>query len=120
MDSDAALSDAPELSLAGKTQEWKFNDGPTAGKIYRHMFRPDGTVAYHEVGGKHGMVVPAAKTTPRTKYASFDVGDHRHLVSYLSDGGFTLTVLVNLEDRQLAGFASNETEWHPVTGTLLS
>jgi hypothetical protein len=43
-----------------------------------------------------------------------------HLVSYLSESGYTLTVLVNTHNRQLHGFASNEKEWYPLTGSLES
>jgi hypothetical protein len=41
-----------------------------------------------------------------------------HLVSYLSDSGYTLTVLVNTHNGQLHGFASGAKEWYPLTGTL--
>ena len=41
-----------------------------------------------------------------------------HLVSYLSDSGYTLTVAMNLETGRIYGFASNDKEWHPVSGRL--
>jgi hypothetical protein len=32
--------------------------------------------------------------------------------------GYTLTVVLNLKDKHLAGIASNDKEWHPVKGTF--
>jgi hypothetical protein len=111
------MTKSPPLSLAGQTQRWTFQDGPTAGKTYQHTFQPDGTVNWSEVGaappGK-----PAGEKRPGTRYASFEVAPGLHLVSYLSESGYTLTVLVNTNDRRLHGFASSSTEWFPLTGTL--
>jgi hypothetical protein len=104
------------LSLAGQTQRWTFHDGPTAGKTYEHTFRPDGTVSFREVGGA-APGRPAEEKQP-IRYASFDVARGLHLVSYLSNSGFTLTVLVDTNDNRLHGFASSATEWFPLTGTL--
>lgn len=53
-----------------------------------------------------------------SKYVSFVVAPRVHLVSYLSSAGYTLTTCMNLETKQLHGFASNDKEWHPLTGTL--
>jgi hypothetical protein len=116
-------------SLAGRTLRWKFNDGPTAETKYEHTFKSDGTVVYRtidegtkgkpDVGKDAKDQKPARKPTP-TPYASFEVAQGWHLVSYLSaDSGYTLTVLVNATDGILHGFASNEKEWFPLTGTLL-
>ena len=46
------------------------------------------------------------------------VSDDVHIVSYLAESGFTLTVALNFEDGQLYGFASNNDEWYPVSGTF--
>jgi hypothetical protein len=41
------------------------------------------------------------------------------MVSYLSpESGYTLTVAMNFETKRIYGFASNEKEWHPVSGTM--
>ena len=95
--------------------QWKFVDGPTANKIYEHTFHRDGTVVF-------GEVTPA-RPHPTTsgegpKYASFEVAPATHLVSYLSESGFTLTVAVNLETRRVYGVASNDKQWFPITGLL--
>jgi hypothetical protein len=109
----------PESSrtLAGRTLQWKFVDGPTADKVYEHTFHRDGTVVFHEVKGG-GPAPKSSKEGPR--YASFEVAPATHLVSYLSDSGFTLTVAVNLDTRRVYGIASNEKQWFPLTGTLES
>jgi MoaF N-terminal domain len=109
----------PPLSLAGRTQRWKFGEGPTAGKTYEHAFYPDGTVSWREVEGT-SKGKPSADQRPTTRYAAFEVAPGLHLVSYLSESGYTLTVLVNTNNRQLHGFASSEKEWYPLTGTLES
>ncbi len=36
-------------SLAGQTLRWKFSGGPTAGTVYEHKFRSDGTVVWRNV-----------------------------------------------------------------------
>ncbi len=115
------------LSLAGRTLRWKFNEGPTADTRYEHSFKADGTVTYRTIddgkkpkeGGKDEEKKPARKPAP-TRYASYEVAQGWHLMSYLSpDSGYTLSVLVNIPDGILHGFASNEKEWYPVTGVLL-
>jgi MoaF N-terminal domain len=105
------------LSLAGRTQRWKFGEGPTAGKTYEHTFHADGTVSWREVGGA-GAERPGAEKRPHTRYAAFEVAPGMHLASYLSESGYTLTVLVNTNNGELHGFASSAKEWYPLTGSL--
>jgi hypothetical protein len=111
-------------SLAGRTLRFRFNDGPTAGTVYEHTFKPDGTVVFHAVG--EAQKPPTGKDDKQAKmpapipYASSEVATGWHFVSYLSpDSGYTLTVLVNTADGVLHGVASNEKEWYPMTGTLV-
>lgn len=113
-------------SLAGRTIRWTFQDGPTAGRTYEHTFFPDGTVTWHGVDdGKAKPESNGEKTSakpgqepPGVPYASFEVAPDVHLVSYLSDSGYTLTVTLNLETLQCSGVASNAEEWYPSTGTI--
>jgi hypothetical protein len=104
-------------ALAGRTFRWTFNDGPTAGKTYEHVFSPDGTVVFKEVNAAPQAAAPGEKGLG-TKYASFQIAPNIHLVSYLSNHGYTLTVAMNLDNKELHGFASNDKEWHPVKGTV--
>lgn len=112
-------------SLAGRTFRWTFDDGPTAGKTYEHAFQPDGTVVWREVDAS-GTTPPAGEKPPDagkpdgkkpdTQYASFEVAPSTHLVSYLSDAGYTLSVAMNLDTMRIYGIASNTQEWYPLTG----
>lgn len=104
-------------ALYGRVFNWTFNDGPTAGKTYEHTFAPDGTVKFKEAGtaasgGQSGAPMPGSK------YAAFEIAPNTYLVSYLSSHGYTLTVAMNLDSKQLHGFASNDKEWYPVAGTV--
>jgi len=132
------MSDANQ-SLAGRTIRWTFDDGPTAGTTYEHTFSPDGTVTWRDVSAKKAPAKPAeaksgdgnsgngrsadgnskdGKDPEGVPYASFEVAPDVHLVSYLSDSGYTLTVTVNLGTLQCSGVASNEEEWYPSTGRV--
>jgi hypothetical protein len=109
------------LSLAGATQRWRFTSGPTANQTYEHTFHPDGTVTWRSLppsGKKTPQKSAAEKPAAPTRYVSFEVGPDLDLVSYLSDSGYTLTILVNRRTHALVGFASNQTEWYPVQGIL--
>ncbi|MHB0968384.1 MAG: MoaF N-terminal domain-containing protein [Thermoanaerobaculia bacterium] len=104
--------------LAGKTFVWTFHDGPTVGASYEHEFREDGTVVFrdtHEHAGSENK-----KNAAGARYATFEIAPSIHLVSYLSDAGYTLTVAMNLRSGTLHGFASNDTQWFPVTGAVTS
>jgi hypothetical protein len=106
-------------SLAGETQRWSFDSGPTAGSTYEHTFNEDGTVVWRDARSAQAPQKQSARPRAATPYASFPVGPGMHLVSYLSkDSGYTLTVLVNTGNHRLHGYASNATEWFPVTGKL--
>lgn len=101
-------------SLSGRVFRWTFKEGPTAGGTYEHTFHPDGSVVFSKVDGE-----TAGKGTRADRYASYEVAPEVHLVSYLAaESGYTLTVAMNLDTGRLYGFASNDKEWHPVSGTL--
>lgn len=112
-----ATATAP-TTLAGQTIRWKFEDSPTAGGSYEHTFNEDGSVSFSTLDGeKKGET--KGKPTRVKKYASFAVAPEVQMVSYLSpESGYTLTVAMNFETQRIYGFASNEKEWHPVSGTM--
>lgn len=102
-------------SLAGRTLRWMIDDGPTAGSTYEHTFEQDGSVVFRKVenGAANG------KGTQVKKYGSFEVSPEVQLVSYLAgESGYTLTVALNFDSGKLYGFASNDKDWHPVSGTF--
>ena len=47
-------------------------------------------------------------------YGAFKAAEDVYAVSYLSAAGYTLTVVLNLKNQQLVGFASGEKMWEPV------
>ena len=102
--------------LAGRTFRWTFNDGPTAGKTYEHVFSTDGTVVFREANAAP-QGAPTGEQQPGAKYASFQIAPNTHLVSYLSNTG-TAQCRDESRHKQLHGFASNDKEWHPVKGTV--
>jgi hypothetical protein len=99
--------------LHGKTFKWTFEEGPTAGSSYEHTFNADGSVEFRKLSGDE-----SGKPKREDRYASFEVARGVHLVSYLSDSGFTLTVAMNLGTGRIYGFASNDKQWFPVSGTV--
>jgi hypothetical protein len=108
--------------VRGKTMRWAWTDGPTKGMTHEHTFHDDGTVEWRDAGGPKK---PAAGATPnqtakkeRVEYGAITVSDDVTLVSYLSESGFTLTVALNFDDRSVTGFASNNEQWQPVSGTF--
>jgi hypothetical protein len=92
---------------------WRFDDGPTAGSVYEHTFHPDGSVSYREVrSGKE------TKSTTVQRSAVWEVAPEVHMVSYLGDSGYTLTIAMNLVSGRIYGVASKSGEWFPVTGSM--
>jgi hypothetical protein len=114
--------------VRGKTLRWTFTDGPTAGTTFEHTFNKNGTVTWKAVGGvpngkgagqKKPAKKPAKKAKPdRPKYAAVKAGEDAYAVSYLSGSGYTLTVVLDFKDHHMVGFASNDKEWYPLTGTF--
>jgi hypothetical protein len=103
---------APQAAaIRGKTIRLVWTKGPTAGTTYEHVFRPDGTVEWHDV--KSGRMAPP-KETPA--YGAFQVTQQVYAVSYLAPSGYTLTVVLNFQDQKMVGFASSAKDWHPVEG----
>ena len=100
-------------SLRGKTVRWTFTDGPGAGTSYEHTLHHDGTVTWRVLEGQ-GKGASALEKT----YATMQVAEHVHTMSYLAASGHTLTVVMNLETGRVFAFASNSKEWYPLTGTF--
>jgi phenolic acid decarboxylase len=100
-------------TLRGKTVRWTFTEGPVAGSSFEHDFDEDGTVVWRVTAG------PMAGASAReTDYAAVRISDTVHAVSYRGASGHTLTVVLNLENHQMVGFASNDTEWYAMHGTF--
>jgi phenolic acid decarboxylase len=100
-------------SLYGKTLRWTFTDGPVAGKTFEHIFNEDGTVVFRSVDGNE-----KGKSTRPKDSAVVKVTNDVFAVSYLADSGYTLTVVLNLEQGEMIGFASNDKQWFQQKGTF--
>jgi hypothetical protein len=98
-------------TLYGKTLRWTFTDGPMAGATYDHTFHKNGTVDFRSVEeSKPG------KPTHEKNAAAVKVADDIFVVSYLGASGYTLTVVLNLQDMNMIGFASNDKDWSQQKG----
>lgn len=98
----------------GQTMRWTWTEGPTKGSTHEHTFNDDGTVMWRSINGD-AQPTPD-KTGERADYAVFKVTDDVSAVSYLSDSGYTLSVVLNFADKDIVGFASNSEQWFPVKG----
>jgi hypothetical protein len=106
--------------IRGKTMLFTWNDGPTKGKTYEHVFHQDGTVDFHAAGeSPKGASQPGAQPAgDKPEYAAEKLTDGLYAVSYLSPQGYTLTTVLNFDDHRMVGFASSAKDWFPVHGTF--
>jgi hypothetical protein len=100
-------------SLRGQTVRWTFTDGPVTGTLFEHTFQDDGSVVWRVVEGQG-----KGASAQEKHYASMQVTEDVHTVSYLGASGHTLTVVLNLATGRMFGFASSNTDWFPLTGTF--
>lgn len=99
-------------SLHGKVIRWTFDDGPTKGHTFEHIFSRDGALTWRSTG-------PGSKDHHESAGAAVKVSDGVHVVSYLSkESGYTLTVALNLETGTATGFASNGKDWVQQSGSF--
>jgi phenolic acid decarboxylase len=101
------------MSLEGKTLQWTFTGGPLPPASYEHTFHDDGTVVWRVLEGEG-----KGSSAREKRYAAAMIAEGIFVVSYLAASGYTLTVVVNENDKRVTGFASNDKEWYPLTGTL--
>ena len=100
-------------SLVGKTLRWTFTDGPTAGTTYEHVFNADGSIGF-----RGADKAQKGKFTWAKDGAIVKIGDDVFAISYLSESGFTLTVVLNSRRMEMVGFASNSESWFQQKGTF--
>ena len=100
--------------IRGKTIRLTWTAGPTKGATHEHVFHEDGTVEWRSTDG------PTKGDTAKEKpeYGAMKVADDIYVVSYLAASGYTLTVVLNFQERRMVGFASGAKEWYPVQGTF--
>jgi hypothetical protein len=93
----------PRNPIAGKTIEWTFTDGPMAEKSFEHAFGADGSVSFKLIGGED-----RGKATRIERCFIEPVGKDVYAVSYTSESGYTLTVVLDYRTYDLVAFASND------------
>jgi hypothetical protein len=97
--------------ITGQTIRWTFLDTSFAGKTFEHTFGADGGVTFREIGTD-------AKPGKAQKYEVARITDDVHVVSYLSESGYTLTVVLDFSTKKLVAFASNEKSLSQHHGTF--
>ncbi len=100
-------------AIRGRTIRWTFEDGPTAGIRFEHSFHEDGTLVWRALDG-----AMKGASAQEKEYAAVKVAKGIHAVSYLATSGYTLSVVLNFADKRMIGFASNDKQWHSMTGTF--
>ena len=94
--------------IRGSTIRWTYEDGPTKGTEFEHVFANDGTVTYRMLNKQPKSENGETKKTERPTYEVADVGPDVWAVSYLAPSGFTLTTILDMDSGKLVSFASNE------------
>jgi molybdenum cofactor biosynthesis protein MoaF len=97
--------------LSGRTIKWVFDDGPMAGANIEHAFHADGSVTWTLLDGDY-----KGATAREKAYAAVKVSERVWVVSYRAASGHTLTVVLNLDDGRLYGFASSDKSWEAMRG----
>ncbi len=99
--------------ITGHSLRWKFTDGPMAGKSFDHTFSRNGNVMFREVGSD-----PNAKPGSADQYHVVTVCQDVYAVSYLTQSGNTLTVVIDYKTLRLVAFASNDKSLTILQGTF--
>ena len=99
-----------EDPFRGKTIRWRYDEGPTKGTEFEHVFGSDGTVTYR-MGGQGA---PSEKPHYEVARAGRDVW----AVSYLAPSGWTLTTVLDMSTKKMVSFASNEKQLFVQRGTF--
>jgi molybdenum cofactor biosynthesis protein MoaF len=94
--------------VRGRSFAFSWTDGPAKDSTHIHAFREDGTVQWH--------AAESDKTSEQPNYLAARIDDDACLVSYLSQSGYTLTVVLDFIEESLTGVASNDKCWYPVRG----
>ncbi|MDC1162317.1 phenolic acid decarboxylase [Tenacibaculum sp.] len=102
-------------SLKGKTITWLWTEGAFKGGKYEVSLLNDGKLHWKGLeGGEKG------KDGIEKAYKTMKVADNIFTVSWLETVGYTVTVTVNLNKKKTYGIVSNEKEWYPLKGNVLT
>ncbi len=84
--------------IRGQRIEWTFDDGEMKGKTFEHTFGKDGTVSFRCTSDD--------KMTGKAPYELSEVSPGIYAVSYLVQGGATLTTVLDTNTHKLVSFSS--------------
>ena len=111
--------------VSGKTIRLLWTDGPTKGTTQEHVFHKDGTVEWRSIeNDSKGKPVAKSgepkiiKKPERPHYLSAKINTDACMISYLTQSGYTLTVVLNFSDGSTVAIASNAKDWIPAHGTF--
>ena len=104
--------------VRGQTLRWTFADGPTKGTTYEHRFGEDGVVHFHAVKKDAEAGSADGPAGSKAHYGAARISEDVCAVSYKGDEGYTLTTVLNFDDRHVVAFASNSEQWFEQQGTF--
>jgi hypothetical protein len=104
--------------IRGSTIRWSYEDGPTKGTEFEHVFASDGTVTYKMLHKQSKSENGQTKKTEKPTYEVANVGPDVWAVSYLAPSGYTLTSVLDMDSGKVVSFASNEKELVVQHGTF--
>jgi len=91
--------------IVGQTIRFSFEDGPMRGKTFEHTFEQNGMVTWRMLDSS---TQGSQEKNPGARYEFETVGEDVYAVSYLSESGYTLTVVLDDRTHRLVAFSSNE------------
>jgi hypothetical protein len=103
--------------IRGKTLRFHFRDGQMANKTFEHRFADDGTLTFSAVS-KDANAASAKGDAKPVKYEVARIRDDVYAVSYRSDGGYTLTTILDMATKKLVAFASSDKMLEMQSGTF--
>ena len=108
----AASSYAADAPFQQITYSW--TEGALAGSQYQLILSYQSLHWHGLKGAEQGL----SGTENQVEYR--DLGNDRQLVSWLENGGYTVTLVVNSHNHQIDGVLSKEKEHHVISGKIES
>ena len=104
--------------VRGKTLHWTFTDGPAKGTTYEHSFGNDGIVRFHALESASKEKQSDGPAESEAQHGSAPISEDVCAVSYKGESGYTLTTILNFDERHMVAFASNSEQWFEQKGTF--
>jgi hypothetical protein len=115
--------------ISGQTIRWSYEDGPTKGTEFEHVFGTDGRVSYRMLSQPKPQSQNAGARSDggsksggaKQEKPSYEVAEAAPgvwAVAYLAPSGYTLTTVLDMASGRIVSFASNEKELVVQHGTF--